>query len=226
MLPPRLVLTVDDDDLRLAEVLAGARLDVVDEGDHAGLDPVDHRLRIDAGEDDDPDERQQRQPLLAAELTERAVVLVDLAVEHALVGPQEVERGEDHAGGGDDRPPARRPERAEEHEELADESVESGNADRRQHHDGESGGEHRGDLLDAAQVGDLAGVATLVDPSDEDEEGAGGDAVVDHLQHAAGDRLRRQGERAEDDEAEVGDRRVGDEAFEVASASSPRSPRR
>ena len=40
--------------------------------------------------------------------------------------------------------------------------------------------------------------------------------MVDHLQHPAGDRLRRQGERAEDDEAEVGDRRVGDEAFEVA----------
>ena len=35
---------------------------------------------------------------------ERLVVLVGLAVEHPLVRPQQVERGEDHADGGDRRP--------------------------------------------------------------------------------------------------------------------------
>ena len=61
----------------------------------------------------------------------------------------------------------------------------------------------------------LAGVAALVDPPDEEEQRAGRQAVVDHLQHAAGDRLAGDGEDAEHDEAEVGDRRVGDEALEV-----------
>ena len=39
------------------------------------------------------------------------------------------------------------------------------------------------------QLGDLAGVAALVDQADEEEQRAGGHAVVDHLQHAAGERL-------------------------------------
>ena len=42
------------------------------------------------------------------------------------------------------------------------------------------------DLLEALELGDLAGVAALVDHPDEEEQRAGGDAVVDHLQHAAG----------------------------------------
>ena len=65
------------------------------------------------------------------------------------------------------------------------------------------------------QLGDLAGVAALVDHPDEEEQRAGGHAVVDHLHHRAGDRLRGERERAEHDEAEVGDRRVGDEPLEV-----------
>ena len=58
-------------------------------------------------------------------------------------------------------------------------------------------------------------VPALVDHPDEEEQRAGRHAVVDHLQHAARQRLRREGERAEHDEAHVGHRRVGDEAFEV-----------
>ena len=41
------------------------------------------------------------------------------------------------------------------------------------------------DLLQALELGDLAGVAALVDHPDEEEQGAGGDAVVDHLQDAS-----------------------------------------
>ena len=51
------------------------------------------------------------------------------------------------------------------------------------------------DLLDAAELGDLAGVAALVDHADEEEEGAGGQAVVDHLEHAALQALRATGRR-------------------------------
>ena len=111
--------------------------------------------------------------LLQRELGEAPVLLVGLAVEHPLVGPQQVERGEDHAGGGHDRPPAGGEERADEDEELADEAVEPGHADRRQHHDREHGGEDRRHLLEAVQLGDLAGVAALVDHADEEEQRAG-----------------------------------------------------
>ena len=101
-----------------------------------------------------------------------------------------------------------------------------GQADRAEHHDGEHAGEDRRRLLQALERGDLAGVAAVVDHPDEEEQGAGGDAVVHHLQHAALDALGGEGEGAEHDEAEVGDRGVGDEPLEVASASWRRRRRR
>ena len=82
------------------------------------------------------------------EVGEVRVGLVGLAVEDPLVGPEQVERGDDHAGGGDHRPPPRWatnvPRRIEE---LTDEAVEAGQADRRQHDHGEDAGEHGRRLL-------------------------------------------------------------------------------
>ena len=71
------------------------------------------------------------------------------------------------------------------------------------------------DFCRPLQLGDLPGVAALVDHPDQEEEGAGGQPVVDHLEHPAGDALGREGEDAEHDEAQVGDRRVGDQPLEV-----------
>ena len=120
---------------------------------------------------------------------------VGLAVEHPLVGPQQVDGGQDHPDGAHHRPPAVGDERAEEDEELPHEAVEPGQADRREHDHGEDGREQRRRLLDAAHVGDETGVAALVDHPHQEEEGAGGDAVVDHLQHAALQSLLGQAER-------------------------------
>ena len=50
--------------------------------------------------------------------------------------------------------------------------------------DHEDAGEPGRDLLDALQLGDLVGVAPLVEEAEQDEERAGDDAVVDHLQDA------------------------------------------
>jgi len=58
---------------------------------------------------------------------------------------------------------------------------------------------------EALERGDLPGVTTVVDHPDEQEQGAGGDAVVHHLQHPALDALGGEGERAQHDEAQVGD---------------------
>ena len=62
---------------------------------------------------------------------------------------------------------------------------------------------------------DLGGAPPLPDHADEEEQGAGGQAVVDHLEHAAGDPLGAEGEEAEHDEGHVDDRRVGDQPLEV-----------
>ena len=75
--------------------------------------------------------------------------------------------------------------RTEQNHELTDEPVQPGNADRRQHHDGEAPSQHRRDLLDALEVRDETGMTTLVDPTDEEEERSGRDAVIHHLQDAA-----------------------------------------
>ena len=104
-----------------------------------------------------PRNGSRTRPSLHLQLGERLVLLVGLAVEHPLVGPQQVERGEDHADRGDDRPPAGGEERADQDQELADEPVQAGHADRRQHDDHEAGGEDRRDLLDAVELGDLSG---------------------------------------------------------------------
>ena len=185
-----------------------------------GLDAVEHGLGVHAEEDDEGEQRCHHEALAPAQVGHRGVGLVGLAVEDPLVGPQQVDGGEDDAGGGHHRPPAAGEERADEDEELADEAVEPGQADRRQHHDGEHAGQDRRHLLQAAELGDLAGVAALVDHADEEEQGAGGQAVVDHLEHAALEALGGEGERAEHDEAQVGHRRVGDEPLQVASASA------
>ena len=71
------------------------------------LDPLEHRLRVDAEEHDQADAAGPSPgPRAGVRSAKLALSLVGLAVEHPLVGPQQVEGGEDHAGGGDHRPPA------------------------------------------------------------------------------------------------------------------------
>ncbi len=102
----------------------------VDERGDRGLDPLEHGLGIHAEEHDEADQRQHHGELAEAHVLHGQVVLAGLAVEHPLVGPQQVEGGEDHAAGGDDRPPLGGEVRARQHEELADEAVEAGQPDR------------------------------------------------------------------------------------------------
>ncbi len=131
----------------------GVVLDVGHQGGDRGLDPLEERLRVDAEEHDEAEQRRQHEALAETELGEAPVVVVGLAVEDPLVGPQQVQGGEDHAGGGHDRPPPGGGEGPQQDEELADEAVEAGQADRRQHHEGEHAGEDRRDLLEALEAG-------------------------------------------------------------------------
>ena len=58
-------------------------------------------------------------------------------------------------------------------------------------------------------------LAPLVDHGDKQEERRRDDPVVHHLEDGAGDRLAGEGEGADDDEADVRERGVGDEALQV-----------
>ena len=165
--------------------------------------------------------------LAPREVGQVGVRVVGLAVEDPLVGPEQVERGEDHARWRPRRPTSdavrnepRRMRNSPTKPLRPGRPIEVSIDDR------EDAGQDRRRLLEAVELGDLAGVAALVDHADEEEQRAGGDAVVDHLQDAALDALRGEGEGAEDDEAEVRDRRVGDEALEVSSAWWRRRRRR
>ena len=102
-----------------------------------------------------------------------------------------------------------------QHEELADEPVRARDADAAQRHDRQHRGEHRHDPRDAAVGLDQSRVAPLVDHADQEEQRAGRDAVVDHDHQRALHALHGQREDAEHHEAEVADRRVGDELLEV-----------
>ena len=190
-------------------------LDVGDQLVDRGFDALEHGPRVDPEEQDPGQEREHHEDLPRGHVLHLGVVTLDRAVEHPLVGPEQVHGGEDDAGRGDHRPPLAGQERADEDQELADEPVQPGQADRAEHDHQEDEGHDRGDLLEAAELGDLPGVAALVDHPDEEEQGAGREAVVDHLQDRALQALGREGEGAEHDEAEVGHRRVGDQPLEV-----------
>jgi hypothetical protein len=70
-------------------------------------------------------------------------------------------------------------------------------------------------LRAASAENDLPRVPPLVDHADQEEQRAGGDAVADHHHQRPLHRLQGHGEDAEHHEAEVRDRRVGDELLEV-----------
>ena len=113
----------------------------------------------------------------------------------ALDEPQHVDRAEDDAGRRDDRErdalrdllaehrpaPHRSHEGAEEDEELADETVRAREPDRGERDDDEDRRQRRSHLGEASVGREVAGVGSLVQVSDEEEERSGRDAVIHHL---------------------------------------------
>ncbi len=138
-------------------------------------------------------------------------------------GSEQIPGGQDDAGGGE--PGERRGgvEDANQDGEFADEAVEAGQSDGREHNDEEKAAEDRYLLPKPAEIAHDAGVQTFVEHPDGEKEGAGAEAVIDHLQDGAGNALRGEAEDAEDDEAEMGDGGVGDEALDVTLAQGDES---
>ena len=184
---------------------------------HSGAHQVEVRARVQADPEHQDDQRQHVADLAEVHVLHGLVLGRRGLAEHGpLVEPQHVGRAQDDA---DDRQRGVGDvgfEHADQDEELAHEAVQSRQADGREHGDGE---EHREDghrRRQAAERRDLARVAPLVDDADQQEQGAGADAVVDHLDDAAGDALGVEGEDAEHQETHVADAGIGDEALHVA----------
>ena len=79
-------------------------------------------------------------------------------------------------------------------------------------------GQHRHQLAGAAEVADQRRAAPGDQHADHQEQQAGGQAVVDHVEHRAGAGLGGEGEDADADEAEVRDRGVRHQPLQVVLA--------
>ncbi len=109
-------------------------------------------------------QRGEKGDLPHREIGEGQVVrLVGHSGENALVGPQQIDGGQEHSEGGDHRESGECHITPDQHEELSDEPIQPGQADRGEGHEQEEPREQGHHLLQAPEVGDRLGVAPLVD---------------------------------------------------------------
>src|SRR5262249_47236909 len=109
-----------------------------DELRRRGLHAAEYRRRIDAEPHDAGDERNHHSQLTPVEIWNVLVLrLVERIEQNPLNGPQQIRCGDDHRRRGDERQDRLGPERTDEHEELAHESIRSRHADAAERYDGE-----------------------------------------------------------------------------------------
>ena len=142
-------------------------------------------------------------------------LVAGFAVEDALVHPQHVAGGEDHADGGPDGPGEVDQSGSLQHQELAHEIVEHGQPDAGQGSDQKGCGKPGRGRGHAAVIGDLERMAALIEQADQGEQGAGGNAVVQHLVNGTVEALLGEGEDSQHHEAEMADRGIRHQLFHV-----------
>ncbi len=190
-------------------------LDLGDDRLHRRLDPIEHRLRVDPEEQAQPEQRDDRRELAEADVGKVRVLAARHTGEDPLEGPEQVDGREDDPDGSDDRVRLVPDERADQREELADETRESREPDRRERSDAEESSQERHRAPQPAELGDLPRVPAVVQHADQEEERAGREPVADHGEDAALEALGREGEDPQRGEPEVRDRRVGHESLQV-----------
>ena len=120
------------------------------------------------------------------QVTQPVVAHGDRTGHHPLVHPQDVDRREHQCAGREHRERRIAGERADQHQEFADERREPGQGQRRQAGDQERAGKHQGDLLHAAVGVNQASSPARHQESGDEEQRRRRDAVVDHVQRRAG----------------------------------------
>src|SRR5262249_34378341 len=134
----------------------------------------------------------------------------DRTEHYALVEPEQVGSAEDDTQRAPSRPRFADLESALQNRELSDEAVEQGHAERTEADDEIHGGKVGHRRREAAKIGNHARVAPLVKNADDQEECAGGDAVIDLLKHAAGEAIGRERKNSQRAKTKMADGTVGD----------------
>ena len=177
---------------------------------------IKERLGVNADPERPEDQGHQRHDLAEAQILQDLVLGILAGAKHrALVEPQHVRGAQNDARDRHRGPAPVGLVRALQNRELADEAVQQRQADGRQHDDHEQRGIDGHDVRDPAKFLDLARVAALVDQPDNQEERAGGNAVVDLLNHASLQAVRVQGKDSQRAESQVAHGGVGDQLLHV-----------
>src|SRR5437667_469107 len=131
------------------------RLHLSDERHDRRLGLAGERRRVDADPDDQDHDGHEQGPLAGREVTKTAVRLMgDRPEDDPLVQPEQVDRREDDPGGCERGEPRVRLERPDQDEELADETVQPRQPQRREHDDQEQRREGGYHVPEAAEVRD------------------------------------------------------------------------
>src|SRR5215469_13271434 len=156
-------------------------------------------------------------PFLAIVYVRQLAVLFmrNLAEENALVRPQEVAGGENHARGTPGSPLPVNLVGAEKYEELANEAVHQRQSERGQHREQEKRRVFWHGCCQAAKLDDFEGVPSLVKHADQKKQRPGRNSVRQHYVHRALHADQREGEDAEHGESHVAHGRVRHQSLEI-----------
>ena len=165
-------------------------LNLDDDALDRGLHPAEEGSRVHPDPHDEEENGDQDDPLVPGQISEVGVLRVDDGTEE-----DSPEHGK-HVPGRPDDPRhcdngvhRMHPEDPQQDQKFPHEPVEPRQADRREGHQEQGPTKQRDPPEEPAKVGDHPGVAPLVDHPDQEEQGPGGEAVVNHLEYRSGDPL-------------------------------------
>src|SRR5438094_5401169 len=180
------------------------------------FDEREEWLRVDADPECQNNERDETNHFAETQIGQMLVRGIGDGTEHdALVQPQQVSCAENDAERAPGGPGLADLKRALENGELSDETVQERHSERAEADDEIDRGKirHRGGQT--AELGNHARVPAFVEHADNQEERAGGDAVINLLKDAAGEAVGRERENSEGAKSQMTDGTVGDEALHV-----------
>ena len=152
-----------------------------------GAHPVeDEPLREDPHRDRHHDQRHGDDDLAQVHVGQPLPGLA-LAQEDALDGPEDVAGRQDHGRGGQDGQTGSVVERGQDHEDLGHEPAEAGQAHRAEENHVRHRAVQRHDVVEPAQLVQVAGMGPIVDHADQEEHPGRGDPMRQHHEHRAVD---------------------------------------
>ena len=140
-------------------------------GLHRGIDGIQPQQRRDAHHQSRNGRRPKRDALAHVKVGQCLIYLVShFAEEHSLVHPQQVTGAPDDARGAENSVDCARLECAAQHQKLTDKSVQQRQADRCQHNKQEKRRVHWHGRRQAAELGNVVGMATFVKNAGQHEQ--------------------------------------------------------